>query len=337
VAIKILESWRYSQGIVSAHVAGLCDRVMFMPDNTKANIVERTMDTLNVLIGAKTGQDMTTNYSLAAWPMHNSGEAWEWEYDSDAEEAHMKDEDDAWLKHLQVLDISPTIDLTTDETDEAVVNVAVRAYKLTAVRGLAYTFYGAKVFNGLGHGMTVIPQRHDYPRARNKAAGKLYARPLGSEDADDWELVEEGISSDDHGHWASAAQRVLDDDVARSVLEYAILSRGQYIELGRFATREYALAQAWLNTSPQPHLCKDAAGRLWLVHNQDGDILVKHRDSPQRAWEEHTDAFGEGDHEHPTIATMPDGALLVSATRASSQETEIVRSTDDGESWSAVT
>ncbi|MFA5637166.1 MAG: hypothetical protein WC977_14820, partial [Anaerovoracaceae bacterium] len=147
--LKCDEHWQYAQGVVSAHVNGLADRVLFMPDHAKPCTVERCFDTLDVRIGATTGTDQTSCFSLGAWPITNSGEAWTWTHSSANEEAHMKDSDGAVLKTLAVSDIRPEYQLAA-VGDVITPSVAVRCYSVTCVRGLHYAFAGTKYVGGRG-------------------------------------------------------------------------------------------------------------------------------------------------------------------------------------------
>jgi hypothetical protein len=333
--LKIDESPSYAQGLASMVINGYCDAVMCVPDMAKPAVVERTMDTLAVLYGAKSGQDMTTNYSLGAWPVQNGGERIGYTHSQGNEDAHMVDADGERLAVLAVRDIRPEWAL---EEDAGIITpaVAVRCYSITTVRGLQYNFSGRYIAGGRGNGMTVRTGHTDYPRARNGRAGSLWQRPMGSTSATAWQIVEDDIEADEHGRWASSAWEVSSDNAARTLWEYAIKSRGIYHSLGRFATREYALAESELDAGAQPHLRKDPAGRLWLTYNAQGDICVAVRCSPIRELEARTNAFSAGDHCHPCVVPMPDGSIIVCATRVSTLEHEMVVSRDDGESWTAV-
>ena len=258
--VKIDESWRYAQGVVSAHVNGYCDAVMCAPDRAKATLIERCMDTLNVLIGAKTGQDMTTCYSLGAWPVANAGEAWDFIHSSGNEAMHMKDSDDAVLKTLAVSDICPVV-AEGEQAGEINLDVAVRCYSVTCVRGLHYAFAGTKYVGGRGHGMMAeksLP--NDYPRARNATGGSLQRRHLNS--SNPWQTVETDLTSDEHGHWGSAAWEIADTDAARTLWEYAVNADS----MGRFATREFALLEIYPVSA--------VIGNLALTHHFTNAIIV---------------------------------------------------------------
>jgi hypothetical protein len=305
--VKIDESWRYAQGVVSAHVNGYCDAVMCAPDRAKATLIERCMDTLNVLIGAKTGQDMTTCYSLGAWPVANAGEAWDWIHSSGNEAMHMKDSDDAVLKTLAVSDICPVV-AEGEQSGKIMLDVAVRCYSVTCVRGLHYAFAGTKYVGGRGHGMVVRNGRQDYPRARGGKGGGLYRRHLGS--SDPWQDVEAALTGDEHGHWGSDAWEIADTDAARTLWEYAAGG----VLMGRFATREFALAQIFELLRKQPDLAEDKFGRPVVVYVHDGDVWCSRIETLAGVPEAPIMVVDADDAIHPAVELMDDGLLVVTWT-----------------------
>ncbi|MFA5636408.1 MAG: hypothetical protein WC977_10970, partial [Anaerovoracaceae bacterium] len=338
--VKIDEHWQYAQGVVSGHVNGLCDRVLFMPDHVKPCTVEHCFDTLNVVIGAGTGTDLTTCYSLGGWPINNAGEAWGYTYSSGAEESHMKDSDGAVLKTLAVSDIRPEYQLAA-VGDVITPSVAVRAYSITCVRGLAYTFYGRKIFNGRGHGMVVRNGRQDYPRARSKSSGPLQRRYYGT--TDPWQTVEATLSSDEHGHWASAAWEIADTDAARTLWEYAV--RGT--SMGRFATREFALLEIYPFAigGKRCGVYTDPDGVTWyawiegsiiyVAHMlEDGDVTISYigttPDTPTFSTAITVDSSGDYD----AVDLHGDGRMLeVGARNSSDEKMYAFRSYDMGNEW----
>jgi len=338
--VKIDEHWQYAQGVVSGHVNGLCDRVLFMPDHVKPCTVEHCFDTLNVLIGAETGTDLTTCYSLGGWPINNAGEAWGYTYSSGAEAMHMKDSDGAVLKTLAVSDIRPEYQLAA-VGDVITPSVAVRAYSITCVRGLAYTFYGRKIFNGRGHCMVVRNGRQDYPRARSKSSGPLQRRYYGT--TDPWQTVEATLSSDEHGHWASAAWEIADTDAARTLWEYAV--RGT--SMGRFATREFALLEIYPFAigGKRCGVYTDPDGVTWyawiegsiiyVAHMlEDGDVTISHigttPDTPTFSTAITVDSSGDYD----AVDLHGDGRMLeVGARNSSDEKMYAFRSYDMGNEW----
>jgi len=224
--------------------------VLFIPDNSKSCVVERCFDTLEVLIGAKTGVDLTSNRALGGMPITESGELWTWEYNSGVEAAYMTDEDDATLKVLQCLDVSPTAHLTDSPIEGTVYpQVAVRVGEIVCVPGLAYSFFGRHIVGGQGHGIALVDGAEEeeavaFPRSRTGSTGALYRRHLGASDEEGYDLVDEnGFPIDEHSHWGTSAQPVLDDDAERTIWEYFIREGDEYLSFGRFATRELAVIQ----------------------------------------------------------------------------------------------
>lgn len=326
--VKIDEHWQYAQGVVSGHVNGLCDRVLFMPDHVKPCTVEHCFDTLNVVIGAGTGTDLTTCYSLGGWPINNAGEAWGYTYSSGAEESHMKDSDGAVLKTLAVSDIRPEYQLAA-VGDVITPSVAVRAYSITCVPGLAYTFYGRKIFNGRGHGMLLRPAQHAYPRARNMVGGDLARRHLGS--SDPWQVVELSLTSDEHGHWGSAAWEITDTDAARTLWEYG--SRGDH--MGRFATREFALIELFRLSagSKRCGVYTDPDGVTWYAWIESTDIKVAYMQAEYTTFSTPITVDSSGDYD--AVDMHGDGRLLVVGARNSSDEKMYsFHSLNMGDSWS---
>jgi hypothetical protein len=293
-----------------------------------------------VLIGATTGTDLTTCYSLGGWPINNAGEAWGYTYSSGAEESHMKDSDGAVLKTLAVSDIRPEYQLAA-VGDVITPSVAVRAYSITCVRGLAYTFYGRKIFNGRGHGMVVRNGRQDYPRARGGKGGGLYRRHLGS--SDPWQGVEAALTGDEHGHWASAAWEIADTDAARTLWEYAV--RGT--SMGRFATREFALLEIYpfATGGKRCGVYTDPDGVTWyawiegsiiyVAHMlEDGDVTISYigttPDTPTFSTAIIVDSSGDYD----AVDLHGDGRMLeVGARNSSDEKMYAFRSYDMGNEW----
>ena len=338
--VKVDESWRYAQGVVSAHVNGYCDAVMCAPDRAKATLIERCMDTLNVLIGAKTGLDLTTCYSLGAWPVANAGEAWDFIHSSGNEAMHMKDSDGAVLKTLAVSDICPVV-AEGEQAGKINLDVAVRCYSVTCVRGLHYAFAGTKYVGGRGHGMVVRNGRQDYPRARGGKGGGLYRRHLGS--SDPWQGVEAALTGDEHGHWSSEAHEISDTDAARTMWEYAV--RGT--SMGRFATREFALLEIYpfATGGKRCGVYTDPDGVTWyawiegsiiyVAHMlEDGDVTISYigttPDTPTFSTAITVDSSGDYD----AVDLHGDGRMLeVGARNSSDEKMYAFRSYDMGNEW----
>ena len=269
-AFKVDESWRYSQGVVSMVVDGYSEMALFMPDNSKSCVVERCFDTLDVLIGAKTGEDLTTCYPLSGWPITNSGERVTYTHSQAAEDAAMVDAYASRLKVLNVYDVSPEMN------SSGVFNVAVRVHKITCERGIPYSFFGTYYAGGRGHGIVVKDSDDtDFPRARGAGAGSLYRRHLGSEEETDYALAQANISSNGDGYWVSTSHDVCDrTDLDRSLYEYAMLFNGGYHSMGRYATREFAHLQTIATVSGARCLHVDRFGNIFSFYVDAGGVLV---------------------------------------------------------------
>jgi hypothetical protein len=85
-----------------------------------------------------------------------------------------------------------------------------------------------------------------------------------------------------------------------------------------------------------PHFCLDASGRVWMTCTCAGAVRVYHRDSPQRDWERHGDAF-TGAFTDPEIACLGTGEMLVVATPKGATSSQVMRSGDGGATWAVVT
>ena len=233
---------------------------LFVPDNARPCTVERCFDTINVLIGAKTGLDMSSSYSLGGWPITNSGEAWTLSHSQANENYHMVDEDGERLTTLCVRDIVPQMG------GDDIAAVAVRCFSVTCVRGLRYNFHGTYYAQGRAHGMGLkssLP--NDFPRTRSRALGKLYREHIDA-DPENWQTVQ-SIASDEHGHWESAAYGISDTDADRTIWEWKTNKE----EIGRFATREWALGEAYPVGSGRIFVVEHAANIIYVLEHVPGE------------------------------------------------------------------
>lgn len=352
LALKIDESWRYAQGVVSMVYNGLCNMALFVPDNAKGCVIERCLDTLDVRIGAQTGQDLTSCYALAGWPFTKTGEAFTYSHSASAEEGHMKDVDDAVLKTLAVSDIVPQMQ------GGSIGAVAVRCAEFHCVNGLPYVFDIVHYVHGRGHGMAVTPAAdagtgEAFPRKRSGTTGDLYARPLGSTDEGDWTKVDDGYTVDEHGHWTSDAMPIVGTDEARTLREYALRQSGAYASLGRFATREFALLQAIITGGPsRPAVCVEpVTGICHLAYVSGEDVRYTQSDpwiaTGFRGWRygnlapikgtPQTIAVFEGGYTDPSVVVMPGRTVIVSARSTTAPyPVTLKRSLNQGRTWEDV-
>ena len=339
--VKVDESWQYAQGVVSAHYDGYHDRVLFVPDNAKACTVERCMDTLNVLIGAKTGVDLTSNYLLSGWPVQNSSERWVYTHSAAAEEAHLVDEDDAALVALRCYDLMPQM-----AGSSGALPVAVRCAEVTAVAGLPYTFYGRKYCGGRAQGFLLkadLPS--NFPRARSTGNLALYRRPLDPDDPTaPWQYHTPAGSSDAHGRWQSAVGTVWGPDTETRVRlwEYAIQERTtSKATLGRFATREWANANTTYYDPfrGDPFLCRDVAGTVtWLILAADDlncRLYYIDAGSSLGLVAATTHPLQGGKYKQPSVAVLADGAIIAAATDTNDDQMVFSRSRDGAATWEA--
>ncbi|HOQ98217.1 MAG TPA: sialidase family protein [Anaerolineae bacterium] len=352
LALKVDESWRYAQGVVSMVYNGLCNMALFVPDHAKGCVIERCLDTLDVKIGAQTGQDLTSCYPLSGWPLTKTGEALSYSHSAAAEEGHMKDADDAVLKTLAVSDIVPQMQ------GGSIGAVAVRCATFHCVNGLPYVFDIVHYVHGRGHGMAVTPAAdagagEAFPRKRSGTTGDLYARPLGSTDEGDWTKVDDGYTVDEHGHWTSDAMPIVGTDEARTLREYALRQSGAYASLGRFATREFALLQAIITGGPsRPALCVEpVTGICHLAYVSGEDVRYTQSDpwiaSGFRGWRygnlapikgtPQTIAVFEGGYTDPSVVVMPGRTVIVSARSTTAPyPVTLKRSLNQGRTWEDV-
>lgn len=349
LALKIDESWRYAQGVVSMVYNGLCNMALFVPDNAKGCVIERCLDTLDVRIGAQTGEDLTACYALAGWPFTKTGEVLSYSHSAAAEEGHMKDADDAVLKTLAVSDIVPQMQ------GGSIGAVAVRCATFYMVPGLPYIFDIVHYVHGRGHGMAVTPAAdagtgEAFPRKRSGTTGDLYARPLGSTDEGDWTKVDDGYTVDEHGHWTSDAMPIVGTDEARTLREYALRQSGAYASLGRFATREFALLQAIITGGPsRPAVCVEpVTGICHLAYVSGEDVRYTQSDpwiaTGFRGWRygnlapikgtPQTIAVFEGGYTDPSVVVMPGRTVIVSARSTTAPyPVTLKRSLNQGRTW----
>lgn len=338
--IKIDESWMYAQGKVSAHIDGHHDRVLFVPDHNKPCQIEKCFDTLNVLIGAKTGEDLTSNYLLSDWPVQNSSERWVYTHSAAAEEAHLVDEDDAALVALRCYDLMPQM-----AGSSGALPVAVRCAEVTAVAGLPYTFYGRKYCGGRAQGFLLkadLPS--DYPRARSTGSLALYRRPLDPDDPTvPWQYHTPAGSSDAHGRWQSAVGTVWgpDVDIRARLWEYGIQERTtDVVNLGRFATREWAAAVTTFSPlRGDPFLCRDFAGNpSWLIYaTEELDCRLFHIDAggSYNLVAAPVHPLQGNRYKWPSVAVSAEGAIIAAATDTVGESMVCTMSRDGAASWEA--
>jgi hypothetical protein len=278
-ATKSFQNYLYAQGGLSVCYDGIYDRGLYMPDNAKANQIEKCFPFLNVVIGAKSGLDFTAPFALAGLPINTASDAWEWVYSSSAEEAHMKDDEDAVLKTLTTIDLPDTI-------GELPIP-AVCCYQINCVAGLPYSFHGTKYVGGLGHGMAKATDTtrkrgtynvSGYPALR---VGTIYRRPEGSEDAN-YVVHDNDVRVDEHGHWHGPGDYTDPytdgpDSAPSSSLqvmwEYAIKGRGtqDYESMGWFPVREFVSADMLVKLGGELYVVEQMPSMIYLLEYRPGN------------------------------------------------------------------
>jgi len=212
-----------------------------------------------------------------------------------------------------------------DTAGSMILPVAVRAYSIECVRGLPYTFYGTKYVGGRANGVGVDRARHDFPRARGRVVGTLYHRHLGS--ADPWQGVEGSIPTDEHGRWVSQAWGISDTDAARTLWEYALRADN----MGRWATREYAMIEGYVSLAGEPDLAEDLPGRAVVVWVEGGDVWCARIETLTAVPDAPVMVVDADDASAPAVELLDDGLLVV--TWMDGGATYMRHSTDGGRTW----
>jgi len=222
-----------------------------------------------------------------------------------------------------VLDIGRAFDVVENQ-DYGGVQCGFSGWLWQGVAGLCYTPHGYLCVEAGGHGLS------------NKASaccGTIYRKaPAGA-----WGVYLDNVATDEHYYWSSGADVVHHYDGTVAVeYEYRVNDEPNNTDFERLHERQWIWAWLYLGGATQPSISVDAAGRLWLARNDGvGNIQVYHRDSPQRDWEKHTDAFDDGEHEYPVIRPYTDGRIQVFATEKDGTS-DVVESRDDARTWSVL-
>ena len=325
---KEFEHFAYKRGGMSACVDGQYYEAIAWPDDSHENTLEPTGGHFDYRISAgEAGLDLSSAWTLLQFLslIERTSDAWDTTYDNAAAEAAFKDEDDAWLKTPDCFDLRPVNRQTGTAFD-----VAVRVGQWTTAAGLHYDFTAEKIVEGQAHGWA---QTGSGKRVRSRNGIENLWRRTGE---GVWHQVD-SMGSDGHGHWHSSSHEIVAeyDGGTATLWDYGTGHTAVAVTTtGRWAVREYDVAAISPGLA-NPHLRRDAAGRVWLVYEDGGNIAVAVRSSSQEDWQSRSNAFAEGDHTEPTIAPMPDGSLIVSATRGGGG-TELRVSRDDGDEWAGV-
>jgi hypothetical protein len=337
-AVKHFEHAAYARGGGSAIADGVHVCALYAFDEDSPNTIERTLANFSRLIGAKTGIDMTSAWSLAQWLSlaENCCNAWATSYSTAAADAAFKDADGTALKAPSVTDLQPI--MGQDVSASGALSVACRVAQWTAVRGLKYDWTARKIVQGRIQGWVIGSDGE--PVADHSAASNLWRR---SSSADDWTQVE-SLSSDAYGRFASNAHATHDYDATEetsTLFDYGI-GKGisTVASTGRFADREW---DAWVvlvgGVAGAPWLHWMAGGWLHIAVTIDGIVryywVEPFRPTPiLREAEAHP--FGEtGGFSNPFIISYSCGWLLAGATDANGMR--LSRSEVFGDAWEEVT
>jgi len=264
--LKEFEHYQYRRGGISACVDGQYLEGIAWPDSSHGNTLEPTGGHFDYRVGATSGIDFTTAWSLEGYLdlIERCCDAWETSYNTSAAEDAFKDSDGNWLKTPACFDLRPVNRQTGTACD-----VAVRVGQWTTAAGLRYDFTAEKIVRTQAHGWALSGGE----RARNVASfSTLWRRKQGSDDS--WTEIAT-LSSDGHGHWHSDALDVVaeySEDTA-TLWEYA--TGAGHASIGRGAVREY-FWESVAATGDWPFLVEAPWWRLYLAYT-DGKGYVAWR------------------------------------------------------------
>jgi len=260
VYLKEFEHWEYKRGGISACVDGQYLEGIAWPDSSHKNTFEPTGGHFDYRVGAKSGIDFTTAWSLAGYLsfIERCCDAWEATYNTSA---------------VECFDLRPVNRWTSDNMD-----VAVRVGQWTTAPGLHYDFTAEKIVGGQVHGWS----GENGSRVRNSTCvSRLYRRATLKPD---WEFVED-LSSDVHGHFHSSSKMIF-----RSYLfdrafywDYGVgWSVNDVNDVGHFATREYVVGYTY--GAVHQTIWFGSFGLLHQLYLDDDDILLRWLPWPRLSW-----------------------------------------------------
>lgn len=274
LGFKEFGHFAYKRGGISGCVDGQYLEAIAWPDDSHKNTLEPTGGHFDFVVGAESGIDLTSAWSLNAYLslVNRCCDAWAAAYDTAAAEAAFQDDDEIWLKTPHCFDLRPT-----NLQGGGPFDVAVRVGRWTAVPGLHYDWCAEKIVEGQAHGWA-----RDERRARG-AWTPLHRRP--ADDPDAWELFEE-MQADDHAHWHSSSARVVhryeEDSAILWLYGTDTLGKGdRYI--GRLACREYATG-AWLGS--RQAIWFHPSGQLFQLHARGAVVRLRWLPYPTIQWSE---------------------------------------------------
>jgi len=331
--LKEFEHWQYRRGGMSACVDGQYLEGIAWPDSSHGNTLEPTGGHFDYRVGATSGIDFTSAWSLAGYLdfIERCSDAWDTTYSAAAAEAAFKDDEGNWLKTPHCFDLRPVNRQTGTTFD-----VAVRVGQWTTAAGLHYDFTAEKIVRGQAHGWMSDPTG---AADRNHAnADTLERRKQGSSDT--WAEVQ-SLSSDGHGHWHSQSLETIaeySDDVA-TFWNYRVDSTYALAHVREYATMQGASAGGHRFSLLVPR----ASARLIHFYSTLLNGIYHLYSNPEvQYWEDasevdpgytnpHQDTTGAGD-DYPSAFFTERGRLHLCFVRDNIVYTQ--HSDDLGETWS---
>lgn len=347
--VKVFEGPEYRHGGFSAinspdHVYSLMDTTE--QNNGHANLQEWTVRLFDYVVGATSGKDLTTAFSLASMAgiLHNVCDAWECSVNQDALDAATLDEDSNRLTSCWSFNVCHPDCVTVGLANRThrpllqdvsgSLNCSLRCRTWSRATGIVYAVRTDAVIGGAVQGLS----RDGYTLVRDQQdALKVWRRKSG----EDWATYQTGIDVDAFGMFHTWDLQEFDPADGER-WEYGISpagAEGPTALLGNAYLREYiALAVTSAQGHPQD-IAQDEHDRTWCVlFDSDGVVQCQGADMGRRQpiWEDAEPPFGSAtDYERPRVACGPRGRIVVAATDGT-QQMAIAVSDDMGGSWSAI-
>lgn len=333
---KFAEPWTYT-GVGWSMVVDGKVSCLALPDNFHQN-AEDGLEILNWSIGATTGLDLTTAFTLQQLAnILENQEGLTCTYTEAEWDAHFTDEDDVTLCTAYPWLCSEDEDRNEDG---ATANwdwpIAARANQITIPRGITYRIEATKILQCGAHGIAWLGTER-YP----SVTVYIWRRMPGG---GDWQFVDT-CETNDLGYYAEGELKVLavqgedppDGDVK---WEYGVSldDTGEGVaSLGSGFNREWVWQRTAGSTIYYPNLCRDKAGQVWRVAaDLAGRLYVAYLGADATAWTDVAQPFAGGvGYAWPSIAAFGDGAVVVAATIQG--EMRLARTRDRGTTWTELT
>jgi len=337
-----------------------CDAVYeyYAGDQSNRNWVEKTLPFFDQTIGASSGYDLTTAFSLTTFAdlIEATSEAFSASLYTAGYEAACKDNEAP--QNTLGFDIcypaahKPTRPLQQN-IDNGYLNCCIRCGTWTMVPGIRYLVLPDKIFGGRAHGRALST---DSPPtlARNKDRFTQMWRRSQSIPDPLWARYKAVVGSDAAGLWRSANLEELEGYAEGAGGSYVPLwwlygvsgpgAQAPAYEIGAAYAREWIAHELVWAALKDPRIVVDLAGRTWRI--VDADVTCPVEVLPPEftvgsmsAWEVRGMPF-MGNYERPDIAVLDDGAILGVATNTDTagMDFAILRQYTGGDSaWEAVT